>query len=66
MGARRLPEAELAEAMRHSKAKTKTEAVNLAVADDNRRHRLRKLAERLGTFSNLMTREDLKRMRETG
>ncbi len=52
--------------MRHSKAKTKTEAVNLAVADDNRRHRLRKLAERLGTFSNLMTREDLKRMRETG
>ncbi|HEX9783442.1 MAG TPA: type II toxin-antitoxin system VapB family antitoxin [Opitutaceae bacterium] len=60
-----LPENELAEAMRHSKAKTKTEAASLAVADYNRRKRLAKLASKLGTFKDMMTREDLQAMRET-
>ena len=61
-----LPEHELAEAMRHTKAKTKTEAVNLAVAEYNRRQRLARLASKLGTFKDLMTREELRKMRETG
>jgi hypothetical protein len=60
-----LPEKELLEAMRHTKAKTKTEAVSLAVADFNRRQRLGVLAGKLGTFKELMTRADLRRMRET-
>lgn len=59
-----LPEEELAEAMRHTKAKTKTEAVSLAVAEYNRRQRLAKLADKLGTFQDMMTRADLKKMRE--
>lgn len=61
-----LPEAELAEAMKHSKAKTKTEAVAMAVADYNRRHRMAALTRHLGTFKDFMSPEDLNRMRESG
>lgn len=50
--------------MQHTQAKTKTEAVSLAVADYNRRQRLAKLADRLGTFKDMMTRADLKKLRE--
>jgi hypothetical protein len=59
-----LPENELAEAMRHTKAKTKTGAVALAVADFNRRRRLLQLTAKMGTFSDMMTRSDLRAMRE--
>lgn len=59
-----LPEAELAEAIRHTGAKTKTEAVSVAVADYNRRQRLTRLAAQMGTFDDMMTRNDLSRMRE--
>ena len=59
-----LPESELAEAIRHTGAKTKTEAVGLAVADFNRRKRLANLASRMGTFQDMMTRGDLRKMRE--
>ena len=59
-----LPENELAEAMLHTKAKTKTEAVSMAVAEYNRRQRLAKLADKMGTFKEMMTRTDLKKMRE--
>jgi len=60
-----LPEKELEEALRHTGAKTKTEAVSLAVADYNRRQRLARLAGRMGTFKDMMTRADLRQMRET-
>jgi len=60
-----LPENELKEALRHTGAKTKTEAVSLAVADYNRRQRLARLAGRMGTFTDMMTRADLRKMRET-
>lgn len=60
-----LPEGELAEAIRHTGAKTKTEAVSVAVADYNRRQRLKRLADRMGTFKDMLTRQDLRRMRET-
>lgn len=55
-----LPKAALAEVMRHTKAKTKTAAVRLAVADFNRRQRLTRLADKLGTFKDMMTRADLR------
>jgi Arc/MetJ family transcription regulator len=58
-----LPEEELAEAMRHTKAKTKTEAVSLAVVAYNRSQRLAKLAGKLGTFKDMMTGTDLKQLR---
>lgn len=60
-----LPEDELAEAIRHTGAKTKTEAVSLAVADYNRRQRLSRLAAKMGTFKDMFTRKELSRMRET-
>ncbi len=59
-----LPEEALAEAMRHTKARTKTEAVSRAVAEFNRRERMAKLADKLGTFKDMMTRADLRKMRE--
>jgi hypothetical protein len=59
-----IPEEELEEALRHTKAKTKTEAVTLAVADYNRRQRLARLASRMGTFADMLTKADLKQMRE--
>jgi hypothetical protein len=60
-----LPEHELAEAMRHSRARTKTEPVCLAVADYNRRQRLGRLSRKLGTFEDMFTRADLRQMRES-
>ncbi len=60
-----IPENVLSEAIRHTGAKTKREAVVAAVEDFNRRHRLATLAKRLyGSMPNLMTREDLQAMRE--
>ena len=59
-----IPEAELKEAIRHTGAKTKREAVVIALADFNRRHRLQRLAEKFGTLDNFMSQEELRRMRE--
>ncbi len=59
-----IPENDLAEAMLHTKARTKTEAVSMAVAEYNRRQRLAKLADKMGTFKDMMTRTDLRKMRE--
>ncbi len=59
-----IPEKVLTEAIRHTGAKTKREAVVAAVEDFNRRHRLAALAKRLrGSMPNLMTQEDLQAMR---
>ena len=58
-----IPEKELEDVMRYTKAATKTEAVSRAVADFNRRHRLGKLAAELGTLREMMTRQDLDKMR---
>ena len=59
-----IPEQELKEAMRHTGAKTKREAVVIAIAELNRRRRLRKLVESFGTLDDFMSQEDLRRMRE--
>lgn len=61
-----LPKAEWAQVMKHTKAKTKTEAVARAVADFNQRHRMAALTRHFGTFKDFMTQADLKRMREDG
>ena len=52
--------------MKHTKAKTKTAAVSLAVAEFNRRERMAALTRHLGTFKDFMTQADLRRMREDG
>jgi hypothetical protein len=59
-----IPEEILREAMTHTRARTKRDAIVTAVRDFNRRKRLEKLAEKLGTFEDVMTQEDLRRMRE--
>ncbi len=61
-----IPERDLEEVMKHTNAPTKTEAVARAVADYNRRQRLTKLAGKLGTFRDLMTREELLKTRAEG
>lgn len=59
-----IPEEALREAMTHTRARTKREAIVTAVLDFNRRKRLEKLVQRLGTFDDVMTQEELRRMRE--
>jgi Arc/MetJ family transcription regulator len=59
-----IPDKELRDAMRHTGARTKKEAVVTALADFNRRRRLERLADQLGTFDDFMTLEELLRLRE--
>ena len=59
-----IPEDELREAIRHTGARTKREAVVIALSELNRRRRLQKLAEKFGTLDGFMTQEELRRMRE--
>jgi hypothetical protein len=59
-----IPEKELKEAIIHTGAKTKRDAVVYALKDFNRRRRLAELSKILGTFKDFMTREDLRKMRE--
>ena len=50
--------------MRHTGARTKREAVVIALTEFNRRRRLQRLAATFGTLDELMTQEELRRMRE--
>lgn len=59
-----IPEKELREVLRHTGAATKKEAVVTAIVDFNRRKRLERLAGQLGTFENMITLEELERLRE--
>jgi len=59
-----IPENELEEAIRHTGAKTKREAVVFALQYFNRRRRLAALAGILGTFDDFMTQDDLHEMRK--
>jgi len=60
-----IPEDALEEVLRHTHAKTKRDAVVTAISDFNRRKRLEKLAEQLGSFDSVMALEELLRLRET-
>lgn len=59
-----IPENELKQAMKFTGAKTKREAIVAAVMDFNRRKRLAKVADKLGTFKNFITVEELHKLRE--
>lgn len=61
-----IPEEELQEAIRHTGASTKREAVVTALAEFNRRRRLAKLVERFGTFEHFLSHDDLHRLRSEG
>ncbi len=59
-----VPDEEFHQLMEYTGAKNKREAVLLAIKDFNRRRRLEKLTDVLGTFENFMTQKELEEMRE--
>jgi len=59
-----IPEKELREVMKHTRAKTKRDAVVKAIAEFNRRQRLEEVSRMMGTLDGFMTLEELKKMRE--
>jgi Arc/MetJ family transcription regulator len=59
-----IPDAELEEVIRLTGARTKREAVVTAITEFNRRKRRETLAEQLGTFDDVITAEQLARLRE--
>ena len=61
-----IPDDELKDAIRFTRARTKREAIVTAIAEFNRRHRMAELAKRAGTCPDLMTVEDLQQMRRRG
>jgi Arc/MetJ family transcription regulator len=61
-----IPENELADAMRFTRAKTKREAIVAAIQDFNRRRRMAELVKYAGTCDGLMTVEELQSQRRKG
>ena len=61
-----IPDGELEDAMRFTRARTKREAIVTAITEFNRRRRLAELARRAGSCAGLMTAEDLHRLRSRG
>jgi hypothetical protein len=61
-----IPERELEDAMRFTKAKTKREAIVAAIVDFNRRRRMAELVRYAGTCDTLMTAEELQQQRRRG
>jgi hypothetical protein len=61
-----IPEKELEDAMRFTKAKTKREAIVAAIVDFNRRRRMAELVRHSGTCDALLTVEELQKQRRQG
>ena len=61
-----IPEDELKDAIRFTRARTKREAIVTAIADFNRRRRMAELAKRAGSCADLMTPDELQRLRRRG
>lgn len=55
-----IPDEDLAYAMKASKAKTKREAIVTAIQDYNRRAKMAALVKYSGTFSSMMSHEEIK------
>lgn len=61
-----IPEGDLADAMRFTRAKTKREAIVAAIQDFNRRRRMAELVKHAGTCENMMSVEELQKQRRKG
>lgn len=61
-----IPESDLADAMRFTRAKTKREAIVAAIQDFNRRRRMAELVKHAGTCEDMMTAEELQKQRRRG
>jgi hypothetical protein len=58
-----IPDKELEDAMRFTRARTKREAIVTAITEFNRRRRMAELAKRAGTCSDMMTADELRELR---
>lgn len=54
-----IPDKELRDAMKFTKAKTKRDAVVHALEDFNRRKRMAELTKHFGTFKSIMTNDEI-------
>jgi len=61
-----IPDKELADAVRFTGARTKREAIVTAIMDFNRRRRMAALVKHAGTCDELMSADELKRLRRKG
>ena len=61
-----IPDAELEDAIRFTKARTKREAIVTAITEFNRRRRMAELAKRAGSCPDMMTADDLRKHRGRG
>lgn len=61
-----IPDDELEDAIRFTRAKTKREAIVAAIVDFNRRRRMAELVKHAGTCDALLTVEELQRQRRKG
>jgi hypothetical protein len=61
-----IPDDELSDAMRFTRARTKREAVVTAIREFNRRRRLAELVKHAGSCPDLTTVDDLRRARRRG
>ena len=58
-----IPDKELADAMKFTRAKTKREAIVTAIVEFNRRRRMAELLKHSGTSDSFMTVDELKNLR---
>lgn len=58
-----IPDLELKELIKLSRAKNTTEAVILAIQEFNQRRKMKALSKKLGTFSNFIALSELKQLR---
>jgi Arc/MetJ family transcription regulator len=61
-----IPEKELADAMRFTRASTKREAVVAALTDFNRRQRMAELTSLRGSMPDMITTAALRKLRQRG
>ena len=61
-----IPDDELLDAMRFTRARTKREAIVTAITEFNRRRRMAELAKRAGSCPELLTADELKQQRRRG
>ena len=61
-----IPDGELADAMKFTRAKTKREAIVTAITEFNRRRHMAELVKYSGSSRSLMAADELKRLRRKG
>jgi len=61
-----IPDQDLADAMRFTRAKTKRQAIVTAIQEFNRRKRMAELIKHAGTCKDLISAEDLSQQRRKG